>query len=593
MAYLALYREWRPRTFGEVVGQEHVVRTLVNALGSGRISHAYLFCGPRGTGKTSIAKILSRAVNCASPVEKGSPCGQCDSCRDIEAGASMDVTEIDAASNRGIDEVRDLREKIKFAPSSGRYRVFIIDEVHMLTNEAFNALLKTLEEPPGHAMFILATTEPHRVPLTILSRCQRFDFHRIGDDEMAARLREVAEGSGITVDDGAVRLIVRAAEGGMRDALGMLDQAAAYSGSLVGVEEIHRILGTVREELLDAVVKGLMAGLAGEVLDLIGEVAGQGKDLRVFARDINSRLRREMLDRMGAPRPESEEIDRLCRIIGRLAAAEQEMRWSTQPRILLEVAVVRAARIMSLGDSGTVEDMIGEMTARISELEGLVAGLGGKQVSSPAAFNVPGARPGKPEKYISPGEQGISSAPAGRKAGLPNPPDKGEIADPGIIYNVAASKKEVRPPAQSVEERPGQNPGVKNIATIFSRIDSRWNDMLETARKVYPNIATHLTQGKGWPLETDGKTLTIAFPKSGAYTPLAMGILQNEINIKELSDLIKSVCQEDLRVRLVESDKKPPAGAGRKKRSVHPDDVEALFGKAEDLPEEDFEGFDH
>jgi len=467
----------------------------------------------------------------------------------------------------------------------------------MLTNEAFNALLKTLEEPPGHAMFILATTEPHRVPLTILSRCQRFDFHRIGDEEMASRLREVAGGSGITVDEGAVKLIVRAAEGGMRDALGMLDQAASYSGGRVGVEEIHRILGTVREDLLDAVVKGLMTGLAGEVLDLIGEVAGQGKDLRVFTRDINSRLRREMLDRMAAPSPDGEEIDRLCRVIGRLAAAEQDMRWSTQPRILLEVAVVRAARTMSLGDSGTVEDRIGEMAARISELEGLVAGLGGIQGSSPSALNGPGVGPRAPEKSAGAGETG--SPPAGRKAGnVPGPVsgNKGEIADPGIKYNVSPGKKEVRPPAPAGEEQPGPDPAAKKNTPapdiILSRIDSRWNDMLETARKVYPNIATHLTQGKGWPLEMDGKTLTIAFPKSEAYTPLAMGILQNDISIKELSELIKSVCQEDLRVRLVESDKKPPAGAGRKKRSVRPDDVEALFGKAEDLPEEDFEGFD-
>ena len=218
MAYVALYRKWRPQGFDALVGQEAVRTALTNALETGRIAHAYLFAGPRGTGKTSTAKILAKAVNC----EHGptpNPCNECQNCVRINDGTSMDVFEIDAASNRGIDEIRDLREKVAFAPVSGRYKVYIIDEVHMLTTEAFNALLKTLEEPPPHVIFILATTEPHKIPATIHSRCQRFDFRRVTDADIVKRLREVADGSGIAADDDALQLIAVQADGGMRDAL--------------------------------------------------------------------------------------------------------------------------------------------------------------------------------------------------------------------------------------------------------------------------------------------------------------------------------------------------------------------------------------
>ena len=217
MDYIALYRRWRPQDFDSLVGQDHIRTALTNALDTGKIAHAYLFTGPRGTGKTSTARILAKALNC----EKGPnahPCNQCENCLRATEGSSMDVFEIDAASNRGIDEIRQLREKVAFAPVNGRYKIYIIDEVHMMTNDAFNALLKTLEEPPAHVVFILATTEPHKIPATIHSRCQRFDFHRVTVDEITEHLRKVAEASGIDADDPALRLIAIQAEGGMRDA---------------------------------------------------------------------------------------------------------------------------------------------------------------------------------------------------------------------------------------------------------------------------------------------------------------------------------------------------------------------------------------
>ena len=227
MSYTALYRKWRPTSFEEVRGQDHIVKTLKNQINSGRIGHAYLFCGTRGTGKTSIAKIFARAVNCEHPVD-GSPCGECSMCRQIAEGASLNVVEIDAASNNGVENIRDIREQVQYPPTDGRYRVYIIDEVHMLSIGAFNALLKTLEEPPSYVIFILATTEVHKIPITILSRCQRYDFKRISIDTIAGRLAELTQAEQIDVDDRALRYVARAADGSMRDALSLLDQCVAF-----------------------------------------------------------------------------------------------------------------------------------------------------------------------------------------------------------------------------------------------------------------------------------------------------------------------------------------------------------------------------
>lgn len=611
MAYLALYREWRPRRFAEVIGQDHVVRTLVNALKSEKLAHAYLFCGPRGTGKTSVAKILARAVNCLGP-EEGDPCGQCGQCMEIEAGMSMDVTEIDAASNRGIDEVRDLREKVKFAPSSGKVRVFIVDEVHMLTNEAFNALLKTLEEPPAHAMFILATTEPHRVPLTILSRCQRFDFHRVGDREMMDRLIKVAGGAGISVEREALELIVKASEGAVRDGLSILDQAAAYSGGRIGVDEIHSILGTVREDLLARSARGLAGGRAGEVLGLVGEVADQGKDLRIFLRELNAHLRGEMLAATGSGGPGEEEADRLARVLHLLSGTEQDMRWSTQPRVLLEVAVVRAARILgSPGAAGGPD--LEELSARVRELEGLVARLAGRTLQDSRAqvpaldsgrepASQPSFRPGPASGNGGPfkkgGRENLGDTPAAAAKTVPKAGDDqnraSEKNDSPVYpaYNDVGKENLVRENSGPMAAHKAEANGGGGSDLLLKKIETRWNDILEVARKVCPHIAPHLAQGKGWPLEVEGNTLTIGFPRAEAYAPLAVGILDSSSNRRELSELIKSVCQADLRLRLEVSDRKPPRKAKQQKKVVRPDDVEALFGKDEEIPADGFDGFD-
>ncbi len=355
MAYKALYREWRPKSFREVIGQDHVSITLQNAVSSGRIAHAYLFSGPRGTGKTSSAKVLAKALNCKSG-PTAEPCNRCDACVAITNGNSLDVIEIDAASNRGIDEIRDLRERVKFAPSENRYKVYIIDEVHMLTTEAFNALLKTLEEPPSQVIFVLATTEPHKIPATILSRVQRFDFKRIGVSDIVQRLKDVMAELGGEADEDALFLIGRKAEGGMRDAISLLDQCYQV-GARLDTGRVVDVLGSLAEEevfslaakLLTSDVTGIMAQL--DSLMLKGKEPGQVlKELTEHLRNLlilNTApdalslipVSREFLPKVkeqstGVP------AERLVELISLLIKTDGELRFSSQPRITLEVALI-------------------------------------------------------------------------------------------------------------------------------------------------------------------------------------------------------------------------------------------------------------
>jgi DNA polymerase-3 subunit gamma/tau len=352
-----LYREWRPKTFKEVVGQEHITRTLRNALAADRAAHAYIFTGPRGTGKTSVAKILARAVNC----EKGAaqePCSTCSVCHAIANGTCMDVIEIDAASNRGIGEIRDLREKVKYSPIDCRMKVYIIDEVHMLTPEAFNALLKTLEEPPEHAMFVLATTEPHRVPPTILSRCQRFDFHRLSEAEIRQRLADVAARIGVSVSDGAMETIARRAEGSLRDALGLLDQCAVYAEGDVKRDDVLEVLGRVGRNVVYQLAEAIGRGDVASALGQIDLFARQGVDLGQFLEDLRDHFR-DLLVLLSVRDPAglvdlSSEDDALyreqARVFGKeriwsaldlLSKAGGEIRFSGRPQLWLELFAVR------------------------------------------------------------------------------------------------------------------------------------------------------------------------------------------------------------------------------------------------------------
>ena len=278
MSYTALYRKFRPSTFDQVKGQDHIVQTLKNQINANRIGHAYLFCGTRGTGKTSVAKIFAKAVNCEHPVD-GSPCNECETCRGITNGSAMNVIEIDAASNNGVDNIRQIRDEIQYSPSSGKYTVYIIDEVHMLSIGAFNALLKTLEEPPAYVIFILATTEPHKIPITILSRCQRYDFKRISIDTIAARLSELMEKESIEVEDKAIRYVAKAADGSMRDALSLLDQCIAfYLGQKLTYDNVLDVLGAVDNEIFSRLTRSVIDSDVATSLNILDEIIMQGRE---------------------------------------------------------------------------------------------------------------------------------------------------------------------------------------------------------------------------------------------------------------------------------------------------------------------------
>lgn len=364
MEHIALYRAWRPQSFQDMVGQQHIIQTLQNAIREQRTSHAYLFSGPRGTGKTSAAKILAKAVNC----ERGpatEPCNECEACRRITSGAVMDVQEIDAASNRGVEEIRDLREKVKYAPTEVRQKVYIIDEVHMLTTEAFNALLKTLEEPPPHVMFILATTEPHRLPATIISRCQRFDFRRVSLEEQTARLALICEQEGMEADHDALQYIARLSDGGMRDALSVLDQISSFTDGRVTYQQVMDMTGGIASEQFAKLAASLLKGDVGHILQMIEGFMHEGKsadkcmeNLLYYFRDL---LMIKMVpdadkltDRVLNPESfrdmaESFTKEQLFQMIDTLNRYQSEMKYAVQPQTLFEVALLKLCSIPASG----------------------------------------------------------------------------------------------------------------------------------------------------------------------------------------------------------------------------------------------------
>lgn len=436
MAYVALYRRWRPESFADLVGQEHISRTLSRAVTSGQTSHAYLFTGPRGTGKTSTAKILARALNCTEGPTL-TPCGVCDSCRSISDGSSMDVFEIDAASNRGIDEIRDLRESVKFAPTEGHYKIYIIDEVHMLTTEAFNALLKTLEEPPERVIFILATTEPHKVPATIQSRCQRYDFHRITVTEIRDRLIYVCKESDIAAEEDALGIIAAQADGGMRDALSILDQCMALAEGTLTAERVQEALGLVGRAWIRRMAGEIAARDAAALIAQLSELLQSGRELKQVLAELAQYFRRLMIAGVGGAvsaaelcAGDAEELrmdaaqftqEEIMSILRRLNETMQELRTSPQPRIAVETLLIGLCHTEGAAPSGesTAPPTGGADAARIARLEAQVEELaarlaaGGTPVSASASATASAAPSSRPRAAKA---DGAAPKPAPKKA---------------------------------------------------------------------------------------------------------------------------------------------------------------------------------
>ncbi|MCI8342118.1 MAG: DNA polymerase III subunit gamma/tau [Firmicutes bacterium] len=393
MSYTALYRKFRPDSFSGIIGQEHIVRTLKNQIASGRVSHAYLFCGTRGTGKTSTAKIFAKAINCIS-LEEGEPCGKCDMCRAIEEGRSVNVIEIDAASNNSVDNIREIREEVKYPPAEGKYKVYIIDEVHMLSQGAYNALLKTLEEPPEHVMFILATTDPQKVPATIHSRCQRFNFKRITSEEIAATLRKYVDMEGIEAEDNALRHIAVLSDGSLRDSLSILDQCVSFFfDETITAEKVRTITGTVDDSVFFDIANAIFEKDIPFAMDVIDEVVNSGRDIKRFLDGLIVHIRNllvaltvdeaeTILDTLEESSQRLKEQaqkfspEELINLINVFSALQPEMRYASNPRILMEVEIIKLSALLAGNDYSSI-------AAKLVELE--------RKMTSGALLNQPSA----------------------------------------------------------------------------------------------------------------------------------------------------------------------------------------------------------
>lgn len=456
VAYVSLYRKYRPQTFEDLVGQKHVARTLTNAINQGRVAHAYLFCGPRGTGKTTTARLLAKALNCAQG-PTSTPDDTCETCRAIASGSALDVVEMDAASNRGIDEIRALRERIHFAPTEGRYKVYIVDEVHMLTPEAFNALLKVLEEPPEHTVFVLCTTEPHKVPATIASRCQRFDFRRISVTDVVARLERIAGLEGIEVERTGLYEIALAAQGSLRDAISTLDQLAAFTEKRVGADDVAGLLGTAHQDLLFDATDHVARGDAAGALRFIDEAVQSGQDPAAVIRGLLGHFRGIYVTKVAGDAPgvldvapevhqrlvaQSREFGEraLEHALHTLSAAQSELRTGWDARLLLEVTMVRLARPVEGVDE--IADRVEELERKVRRHPDVSASAGAGRRPPVRTRTTRTSEDGRPSMLVEPpeptGRSGTGEAAGDKESGEPIPAEEATPAEEVHVPDGAA-----------------------------------------------------------------------------------------------------------------------------------------------------------
>lgn len=516
MAYTALYREWRPKKFEDVVGQKAITTTLRNQIKTNKIAHAYLLCGTRGTGKTSTAKILARAVNCLNP-QDGEPCNECDMCKKINNGIAIDVNELDAASNNKVEHIRQIIEEVKYPPQESRYKVYIIDEVHMLTISAVNAFLKTLEEPPSNVIFILATTDPQKLPITILSRCQRFDFKRIKSEDIFARLRRIVDEIGVESEDRSLNLISRISDGAMRDALSVLDQAISMSDNKVEYESLISMLGMVTNDSLIKLVDNIIEGSTENSIRAIDDVMLAGKDVYTLIKDLTVHMRNlmmvkisdrpeEVLDmsmenieilKVQAEKIKTEEIMRFIRI---LQEAEEQSKWSKQGRIYLELAVIK----MIKAEFDTSQEVL---LSRINKIE----------------------------NQIRNGEIVVSSQ------SISQITNKGEN---NLNKKVDALNKKITSKAQEQVSVSSNIEVNENSNITLEKVKNSWRDILDLfkARRLMIIFASLTT---GVPVKCSGGVIYISYEKNFSFNK---NRLEKEENRKKVEDIFSEVLKERVRI---------------------------------------------
>lgn len=536
MTYLVTARKWRPSKFSEVVGQEHVTATLLNSLKLGRVAHAYIFAGPRGVGKTTVARILAKAINCLNPQDY-EPCNECEMCLEISNGRSIDVLEIDGASNRGIDEVRDLRESVRYTPTKAKYKVYIIDEVHMLTKEAFNALLKTLEEPPPHILFIFATTEPHRVPSTILSRCQRFDFRRIEIQKIIERLKLIAQQDKIQIDEDSLFTIAKKANGSLRDALSIFDQVVSFCGENIKFEDVIKALNIIDQEIFFRVTdivkeKNVKAGL-----ELVDEITKLGYDFQEFLSGLSEHLRNflvvittkstELIEATEyyksryisqADSFTESDIIRMLKIVN---DAEVSIKWAPQPRLKLEMVITQLASLDS-----TVK--IQELLSKIEKLEKHLNSSGGANAEN---FNIPPEGGNKLKAETSPTPQNIPTKPSSKNETLTLQTD-----DIDSINKLFDEPIKTYVPQTSTKHETSK---IIDPEKALNLIREKWDEIANKAQNHNLNLATALKLS--WPIEIKESKLNI-----GTSTNLHLEWIKK--NRGFLREKIKELCNFDLEI---------------------------------------------
>lgn len=543
MSYQALYRKYRPRRFGEVVGQDHITTILRNQVHSGHFAHAYLFSGSRGTGKTSIAKIFARAVNCLSP-EDGEPCGVCEACRHSLAEDAVDIIEMDAASNTGVDDMRALLEKARFTPLQLKYKVYIIDEVHMLSTSASNALLKTLEEPPAHVVFLLATTEPQKLLATVISRCQRFDFHRLSLTDIINTVKGILQSAKVHIDEGGLLAIARAADGGMRDALSLADQCLAFCGDTVSEQDVYDVLGCMQLDFLFDMAGALIGSDPAQALRLLDGVVRGGRDLGVFTQDLAQHIRAlllakvcgdctDLLDCTGETMARYQaqaalcSQERLLRTLDLLSRVQSEMKWQRQPRVLVESMLVRICRPEDEQSLLALEDRIERLEAAL--LNGMA------QAPQPALQQT---RPVQPIA-MQPGPELSAQADALADSGQFSDAPPWDEPVPPPLYN----EPEIPTQAPSKPATPAQTAPVK--ATDAKRVDPVWDAMYQALQKQNPSLYVLAKYMQS--VTREGNVLTIAFPPVREANAAALNAPRN---LEFLRNLLKSI-DPGLQLRII------------------------------------------